>query len=459
MNERSFPGPKSSFIANTRLMLAFNRDMLGAMGALFREYGPSVALRFGGETTLLTHEPNVMREVLVTQATKFDKDKDYTSEKRGLARFVGQGLLTSNGEFWRQQRKLVAPALHTKRIETYADAMVHYAEEARAGWRDGQQIRVADAMMQITLRIVLKTLFSFEGGAEIETVGRAMDTIQHFSASNNMLPPWWPNWKGRQADQATADLDGIIYPMIAARRASGEDNGDLLSMLLLSTTEDGRRMNDKQARDEAVTLFLAGHETTANTLAWTWYLLAQNPQVAARLHAELDEVLAGHTPTLADLKRLPYTEMVIKESMRLYPPAYAYSRVATDEVQIEGRTIPRGSIVGMVPYFAQRSPDYWEDPLRFMPERFSAENADKIERYAYLPFGAGPRVCIGNSFAMMEAQLVLATLAQQFTLELTPGQTEEPEPLITLVPKHGLPMTLRRRTPQMQPVLLEAVPV
>ena len=248
-----------------------------------------------------------------------------------------------------------------------------------------------------------------------------------------------------RADRAVRELDRIVYGMINERRASGEDKGDLLSMLLLAEDEDGSRMSDKQARDEAVTLFLAGHETTANALNWTWYLLAQHPEVEAKLHDELDTVLAGQPPTLDDLKRLPYTEMVMKESMRLYPPAWSFSREALEDIQLGDYTVPKGSVVAILGYLTHRDPRWWDAPEAFMPERFSEENEANIPRYVYIPFGGGPRICIGNSFAMMEARLLLATIASRYRLALSPGQKVEPQPLITLNPKNGLPMTLRVR--------------
>jgi len=260
------------------------------------------------------------------------------------------------------------------------------------------------------------------------------------------LPGWVPTPAEFQIRQSLADLDDTVYRLIRERRQSGEDRGDLLSMLILTEDENGERMTDQQVRDEAVTIFLAGHETTANTMNWTFMLLAQNPGVAAKLHAELDTVLGGRLPTLEDLRNLPYTEMVIKESMRLYPPAWGVGRVATVDTEVMGYTIPRGASIGVSFYHIQRDPRWWDDPQTFKPERF-AEGGEH-RKYTYLPFGGGPRVCIGNSFAMMEAQLLLATFAQQWTFDLLPDQVVVPEPRITLYPRDGLPMRAYQRQQQ-----------
>ena len=273
-----------------------------------------------------------------------------------------------------------------------------------------------------------------------------METIQKVMGEAWFLPPWVPDPRQWRANRAKRDLDEIVYRMIGEWRATGEDRGDLLSMLLLAEDEDGKRMTDRQARDELVTLMLAGHETTANTLNWTWMLLAQHPEVEAKLHAELDAVLGGRPPSLEDLPNLAYTEMVVKEAMRLYPAAWAISREAIEDVPLRNGTLPRGSVVGVMIYFTHRDPRWWPDPERFDPERFRAENAAAIPRYAYLPFGGGPRVCIGNGFAMMEARLLLATIASRYRLELAPGHVVKPAPLITFNPKGGMPLIVRSRS-------------
>ncbi len=445
------PAPARGFLAQLRLAQHIQRDMLGTFGAWRREYGDFYQVQFGDVQQFFLAHPDDLREVLVTQAGQFIKDRDYRDPQTGLARFLGNGLLTSDGEFWKRQRRLAAPALHARRIEAYAQTMVDFALRTAAGWSTGARLDVAAEMTRLTMLIVAKALFSADVAGDVERVGRAMDAIQQRMGHRLPLPPWLPTPSELRARRAGRDLDEIVYGLIRQRRATGEDTGDLLSMLLLAEDDDGQRMTDRQARDEVVTLFLAGHETTANTLNWTWTLLAQHPAIEARLHAELDTVLAGRAPTLADLPHLRYTEMVIKESLRLYPPAWAYSREAAAAVALGERRVPQGSVVVLMVYFTHHDPRWWPEPERFDPERFSPEREAEIPRYAYLPFGAGPRVCIGNSFALMEARLLLATLASRYRLTLAPGQRVEPEPLITLNPKGGLPMTAHARVPAPAP--------
>lgn len=446
---REIPGPPpiTGLRDTLRVFREFSRDPLGRLMRLHDEYGDTVQISGGGISNVFTRDPEVMHEVMVKQAVHFGKDKDYTDPQKGMAAFLGNGLLTSNGDFWRRQRKLVAPSLHTRRIESYAQTISDYTVQGVTGWRDGARLDISAEMKHITLRIVGKSLFNAEVEADSKMVAGAMDVFQDLMMNMPlaMLPAWIPTPLRLRARGAKRNLDQMVYRLINERRASDEDYGDLLSMLLMAETEDGERMSDQQARDEIVTLFLAGHETTANTLNWTWMLLAQHPEAEARLHAELDTVLEGRTPTLADLKNLPYTEMVIKESLRLYPPAWTYSRLALNDVEVAGYTIPAGTTVGIHAYAAHRNPALWDDAEAFIPERFDPANADQLPRHAYVPFGGGPRICIGYAFALMEAQLMLATIASRYRLLLSPGQTVEMLPLITLNPKGGLPMTVQSR--------------
>jgi cytochrome P450 len=450
MDTRRFPpGPPvvgTNVFAQLRYSWQIMHDMLGVISGYYDQYGDLVHLQFGqyGHLFLVKH-PEHAHQVLVEKAASFHKGPDYKDPERGLARFLGNGLLVSDGEFWKRQRRLVAPALHARRVEAYAETMVSLAERLVAGWRDGAVIDVDAAMMRVTLDIVSATLFSSDVSDQAERVGAAMTTLQHANMDFDLIPNWVPTPKHLRERKALRDLDGIIYDLIAAWRTHGEDRGDLLSMLLLAQDDDGSRMSDQQVRDEAMTLFLAGHETTANALNWTWYLLAQNPDVEAKLHAELDAVLGGALPKLDDLKRLPYTEMVIKESMRLFPPAWGFGRRAIEDVEIGGYTIPAGSGVNISVYHMHRDPRWWLQPERFDPLRFSPEGEQAQVRYAYLPFGGGPRICIGNAFALMEARLLLAVMASRFRLRLLTNDPVEPEPLITLRPKNGLRMRLEAR--------------
>jgi cytochrome P450 len=428
-------------------MRAVRSDPLEVLDGMHTRYGDTAHFEVFGSKQYFTINPDFTHEVLVKQAANFQKDSGYTDPHKGLANFLGRGLLTSNGDLWKRQRKLVAPALHAKRIEAYAQTMVDYTQRTIIDWQSGAQLDVSRQMNALTMRIVAKSLFNTEVAQVIEMVNRALVDLQDWAIIMNFypLPTWLPTPIQRRARHAKGNLDAFVYQTIRERRASGDDQGDLLSMLLLSQDEDGNGMSEEQARDEIMTLFLAGHETTANALNWTWMLLAQNPDAEAKLHAELDSVLQGQPATLADLKRLPYTEMIIKESMRLYPPAYSISRETLADTTVNGYDVPKGSIMNIYIRGLHRNPASWNDAAAFKPERFSAENEPNIPRYAYLPFGGGPRVCIGNHFAMMEAQLILVTIAQQFRLRMTPGQTVAMKPMITLNPKDGLPMTVEKR--------------
>lgn len=445
------PGPQAArtVIQIIRLMRQFQRDLLGFTSLNFAQYGGIWKIEAGKEIQYLISDPDLIQEVTVKQADKFHKSTDYVDPNKGLARFLGTGLLTNDGEFWKRQRKLVAPAFHTKRIDAYAQTMVQATQAMLDRWAGSEMLDIDDEMMRATLQIVVKTLFNVDISAEATRIGDAMTALQHMVGSNSILdtflPAWIPTPQRIRARQAVRDLDEIVYRLIAEWRQAGQDNGDLLSMLMLARDDDGNGMSDKQVRDEAVTLFLAGHDTTANTLNWTWYLLAQNPAVEAKLHHEIDTVLAGRTPTLADLRQLPYAEMVIKESMRLFPPAYFFGRVAIDDVQLGEFHVAKGTGIGISSYAVHRDKRWWTNPEQFQPERFAPEKADSIRKYSYIPFGAGPRVCIGNSFAMMEAHLMLVMIAQRYQLRLAPGQVVKPDPLLTMKPKGGLHMRLEAR--------------
>lgn len=445
------PGPQAArnILQIIQLMRQFQADLLGFTSKNFTQYGGIWKIEAGKETQYMISDPDLIQEVTVKQADKFHKSADYIDLDRGLARFLGNGLLTNDGEFWKRQRKLVAPAFHTKRIEAYAQTMVDATQAMLDSWKGKHTLDIDDEMMRGTLQIVVKTLFNVDISAEATRIGDAMTALQHMVGSNSVietfLPLWIPTPQRIRSKKAVSDLDEIVYRLIGEWRKKGEDNGDLMSMLLLARDDEGNGMSDKQVRDEAVTLFLAGHDTTANTLNWTWFMLAQNPDVEAKLHHEIDTVLEGKLPTLADLRRLPYAEMVIKESMRLFPPAYFFGRVAVDDVQLGNYTVAKGTGIGISAYAAHRDPRWWSEPERFQPERFAPENAENIRKYSYIPFGAGPRVCIGNSFAMMEAHLMLVMIAQRYQLRLSPGQVVKPDPLLTMKPKGGLQMLLEER--------------
>jgi cytochrome P450 len=451
------PGPKfNTFdMLKFQLMGALNRskegesfEFLAAAVEWTKQYGDLVYWNFWPNQAYIVNNPDDIHDVLVTNADRFNKAPFY---KLMLSRFLGNGILVSDGDFWRRQRKLAQPAFHHKRIESYATNTIDYSLQLMETWHDGQQIDALDEMMKLTLAIVAKSLFNADVTGRSEVVGKSLNDLQETSTEQSksflsmMIPQWVPTAMNRRQKAATQALDEIIMGFIRERRASGEDKGDLLSMLLAAQDDEGIGMTDKEARDEAITLFLAGYETTSNAMSWTWMLLSQNPEVEAKLHEELDTVLGGRAPTFADLPKLKYTEWVIKESLRLYPPAHAVGRQAMADVEIGGYTIPEKSIVFIYPYIVHRNPRWFPEPEAFKPERWANDYEKQIPKYAYFPFGGGPRICIGNQFALMEARLILATIAQHYRVRVQAAQPIKPEPLITLRPGGGVPAKLEIR--------------
>jgi cytochrome P450 len=433
-------------------LLAYRRGPLPFFQTL-TQYGDISYFKLGPQEVFFLNHPDLIKDVLVTNSQNFMKGLALQRAKR----LLGTGLLTSEGEFHRRQRRLALPAFHKSRVATYAAVMTDYAARTRERWRDGETLDIAEEMMGLTLGIVGKTLFDADVISDSKNVGAAMNVAMDLF--NTITVPFFnllqklPLPQRRRFDNAKAKLDAIIYRLIEERRASGQDRGDLLSMLLLAQDEEGdsdgmtgEGMTNEQLRDEAMTIFLAGHETTANALTWTWYLLSQNPEAEGKLHHELDEVLASRSPEFADVPRLRYTEMVLAESMRLYPPAWAIGRMALVDGEIGGYFVPKGSLVLMSQYVMHRDERYFPDPQRFDPERWTEEAKSTRPQFSYFPFGGGPRRCIGESFAWMEGILLVATLAQQWQMRLEPDQVVALRPVITLRPKHGMRMKLVRRT-------------
>ena len=439
------PGPRLSLIASL-IYRPGGGNPLDFFTNLARTYGDISSYRMAGEQLFLVNEPRFIRDILVTHNRNFTKSRGLERSKR----LLGQGLLTSEGAMHLRQRRLMQPAFHRDRIAGYGDLMVGYADRMRNAWDDGATLDVAREMNRLTLSIVGKTLFDVDVESQAAAVGDALTAVME-SFWMMMLPfaevlERLPVPKLRRARMARARLDAIIYRMIADRRASGRDHGDLLSMLLSAQDEDeGGGMTDQQVRDEAMTIFLAGHETTANALTWTWYLLSGAPDVEATLLAEVDRVLQGRLPTMGDLASLQYVERVVTESMRLYPPAWIVGRRAIAEYQLGDYVAPARSILVMSPYIMQRDPRFYADPERFDPDRWTPEFRAALPKFAYFPFGGGPRQCIGESFAWMELILLVATISQHWRLRLVPGHPVVPQPLITLRAKHGMRMTVERR--------------
>jgi cytochrome P450 len=412
-----------------------------------RKYGDIVFLRFLGVPVCYVNRPEYIESILVTQNNNFVKSKDY----RAMRRVLGSGLLTSEGEFWRRQRKLIQPAFYQERIGAYASTMVGYTERMLATWSDGQRVDIHEAMMRLTLGIVAKTLFDADVSHEAEDVDAALTVLMgKFLRQAGMallLPEWVPLPTSHLLKRSVGRLDKVIYGIIEQRRASGQMSGDLLSVFLQAHDDQGIGMTDRQLHDEIMTLFLAGHETTANVLSWTWYLLGQNPGAEAKLHEELQRVLGGRVPTPADLPRLPYTDMVLRESMRLYPPVWVIGRRALAPFQLGGYDIPADTNMLISQLIMHRDPRYFPEPERFDPERWNPSDprSASVPRFAYFPFGGGPRVCIGAGFAMMEAVLLLATIAQQFQIQVAAELDVKTQPTVTLRPRNGIPVTLKRR--------------
>jgi cytochrome P450 len=438
------PGPKG---VGARLkVFGARRDPLGFLVGLWRQYGDVAFFKAGPFDVYLLSHPDAIRDVLVTHNARFMKGQGLQEMKR----LLGEGLLTSEGELHKRQRRLIQPMFHHTRIEGYGEVMVERTIRMRDSWQDGQDLDVHEQMMRLTLSIVAKTLFDTDiEDREAQRVADALSTslglFDKLTSPLSNLLMRLPSSPGlRQFEGAKGVLDEIVYGMIEERRRTG-DRGDLLSTLLLAQESDGERMTNVQVRDEAITIFLAGHETTSNALTWTWYLLSQHPDVEANLHEELDTALGDRPPTVADLPNLPYTERVLTESMRLYPPAWILGRRALVEHEVDGYRIPAGSIVVTAQYIVHHDPRWFPDPYRFDPDRWLRDRVSSRPKYSYFPFGGGQRLCIGEPFAWMEGELLLATLAQRWKLRLVRGQPIDLSPVVTLRPKHGMKMTVLER--------------
>ncbi len=439
------PGPRP--VIPGANFIAIRRDPIRFLTGLAEQYGDLVYFKLGPQPVFLLNNPDYIRDALVTHNRNFMKGEGLQRAKR----LLGEGLLTSEGEFHLRQRRLAQPAFHRQRIAGYAATMVEYAARTRDEWRAGETRDIAREMMRLTLAIAGKTLFDADVESEADEIGEALTTT--FALFNRVSLPF-AQWLDRlplpatkRFQKARQRLDSTIYRIINERRAAAVDRGDLLSMLIAARDDegDGTGMTDEQLRDEAMTIFLAGHETTANALTWTWYLLSQHPEVAARFHAEIDEALKGRLPSAEDFPRLRYTEMVLAESMRLYPPAWLIGRRALSDYQINGYRIPARSILLLSQFVTHHDARFFPDPFRFDPERWTPEARESRPKFSYFPFGGGPRLCIGEHFAWMEGVLVLATIAQRFRMRLAPGHPVEMQPLVTLRPKHGMKLILEAR--------------
>jgi cytochrome P450 len=432
------PGPKGRFLLGS--LVEVSGDWLGFYNKCAEEYGDVVRIHLAHVPVYLLAHPRDIETVLATNAGNFTKSADY----RALARVLGKGLLTSEGDFWKRQRSLIQPAFHRQNILAYAAVMTKAAGRMLDSWQEKCERNIHQDLMRVTLEIVAQCLFGAEVADAAERVGKAMEVVTERFITNASLAMLFrfdiPVLFARGEWRAIRELNEIIGSIIRKRSSSDQPREDLLDMLLRARDADGNPMSAGQVRDEAMTLFLAGHETTAIALSWACYLVAQDPYVEVKLTEELKAVLGGRIPTPEDLPRLRYTEMVLKEAMRLYPAVWGIGRRALQDCELGGYRVPAGSNIFILQWRTQRDPRFFPDPERFDPERWREDpvRSGKIPRFAYFPFGAGPRVCVGASFAMMEATLLLAMIQQRFHLEIVAGHPIELFASVTLRPKHGI---------------------
>jgi cytochrome P450 len=444
------PGPRDG-VFGLKNLADFQKDPLTFLTHAAEDYGDIINFPFGIYNMYILKHPDYIRDLLVNNAKHIQK---WPKQRNVFAKVAGEGSFTAEGETWRRQRRLVSPAFHTQRIQHYVQLVVNHTQQMLERWGEKTELEMSQEMHTVTMGIIGEILFDIK---DIETdaaeLSQAISVVSEMTLVETTavmpVPDWIPTSRNLKENHAMKVLDEFIRDIIQERRTSGEDRGDVLSSLLLAVDEeeDGGKFTDEEARDEVITLFIAGHETTATALTWSMILLAQNPDIQDRLYGEISSVLQGRAPTFADLQAMTYTDRVLKESMRVYPPAWCLiARAPLEEIQIGGYTLPKDSVILAAPWVMHHDARYFPDPLRFDPERFSPENEAKMVRYSYFPFGAGPRVCSGQHLAMMEAEVLLATIIQRYQLELLPGQTIIPEPFITIRPKYGARMKVTPRS-------------
>lgn len=434
------PGPEA--LPGVGNVLQFRRDQLAFMTGLQRSYGRAATFRLARLPVVAFFRPEAVRSCLVDNARNFTSG-EFNAQLRTL---LGDGLLTSDGEQHRRQRRMIQPAFHKRRVESYAQTIVEHTEELLGEWRPGDAMDLAIELQRLTLRIVAKALFNLELRAESGELGQQFTAV----IENPVGLPW--SWRSLPIDlpitpygrhmRAHRTLDEFVFALIARRRAEGGDGGDVLSMLLAARDDEGLGLTDTEIRDQTMTLLAAGHETTANALSWTFYLLSKHPDARARLVEQLHDVLGGRRPEVKDLAALTYLDQVVKESMRLYPPAWTLGRRAVSDFELDGYRLPAGTVVMFSQWVIHRLTDIWGDPERFRPERFEPAAERAIPPYAYFPFGGGPRMCIGMPFANLEARLVLATVLQRYAPNVEQGHPVVPQPRITLRPRYGVRVVL-----------------
>ncbi len=444
------PPQPTGWLARLRANYLFFNDLLGVVSRRFDTLGDIYYSPNAGDLYVIRH-PEHIREVLVTNAQSYAKTH---SAFIRLGRVLGQGLLNTDGELWRRHRRMIQPAFHQARLHVYSQMMVEETSLMIARWHDGQPIDLGTELTQLTLRIVSRSLFSYKVGDDVNAITGAVTVLQDSFSQLDWLPRWMPSPRRRQVQRALRSLDEVMYRLIASRRDAMKSAAigatgpaDLLQRLLDARDDegDGAGLSDKEIRDQLVTFFLAGHETTSNALTWTFYLLSQHPEVTTKLHAELAQVLGDRLPRFEDFDSLPYAEQVVKESMRLYPPVFAIARKAIADSQIGGYVVPAGSEVVMWIYKTHHDPRWFANPEAFDPSRFADPDSLQQMKNAYLPFGLGARTCIGKTFATIEAVLILATVTQRFRLSLAPKHKVALKPRVTLTPKFGMKMVAHAR--------------
>jgi cytochrome P450 len=436
------PPPRRNGIGSLAFYARFALDPIGFVGERFRRYGDLYCATTDGVPLYVVKHPDHIAQVLLGGG-KFGKGHSAFDR---LAHVLGNGLLTSDGDEWKRQRRMIQPAFTKKKLQTYASIMTDEAERAAARWKPGEKRDIGREMVELTLRVVTRTLFDHDAAHEADDVAAAMREFNAYMGRPDLVPKWLPSPTRTRLRRAIERLDALIDGLVRARKPF-EPRDDLLQSLVDAVDDegDGGRLTPKELRDQLVTLYLAGHETTSHALTWTWSLLSRNPEARERLHAELASVLGGRAPTWDDLPSLPYTEQVVLEAMRLYPPAFVVARQATTDTEIGGYDVPAGAEVVIWIFHTHRDARWYPSPLAFLPERHAAEEVATRPRLAYLPFGAGPRACIGAQFSLLEARLVLATLAQRFVLDGVPGHKIAMKPGVTLMPKGGMPMQISAR--------------
>ena len=436
-------GPRGRLVTGN--LRDFGNDPLEFLSSAAREHGPVAALRFGRTRAFLLSDPSLIEEVMVTRRSSFVKSAPLRAQRR----LFGNGLLTNEGESWLRQRRLAQPAFHRNRIARYADVIVDHTTRFLDAMAPRTTEDIHARFKALTIGIVSDALFGSDVAERTGALGIALeDTMNRYASRRGLarlVPDWFPLPVNNSYRKGVEEIEDAVLDIIAARRVGDEQREDLLSVLMEAQYEDGESMTDRQLRDEAVTLFLGGIDTPALALSWCWYLLSQHPGVEESLVREVDSVLENRRATFSDLPRLCYTEMVVNEVMRLFPPAWLLSRDAIESVTIGDTMIPAGASVLMSPWIAHRDPDYFPDPLSFDPDRWRNGAAASLPRFAYFPFGGGPRVCIGASFAMTEMVLCLATIAQRLKFRLAAGARVVPRPTMTLRPRDGVRVMIEPR--------------